>query len=83
MRTDHADIMEHIAQGDLDVARAKFAERQAKGGVSGHDTQTITAALAGYVPPPDPEPQRGYPRRREVEFDQGDEGETPVVVKEA
>ena len=44
---DHDDIVELIDEGKADEARALIAAREAKGGISSHDRQTLDALLAG------------------------------------
>ena len=42
---EHQDIAELIEAGKADEARALIEERSAKGGISGHDQQTLDALL--------------------------------------
>ena len=44
---DHQDIADMIATGDTEAAIKVIAERDVKGGISGHDMQTLDALLAG------------------------------------
>ena len=42
---EHQDIIDLIAAGQTDEARTLIAARRAKGGISGHDQQTLDALL--------------------------------------
>ena len=47
---DHQDILDLIEAGELEEAQALIDKRNEQRGISGHDLQTIEAALAAAKP---------------------------------